>query len=323
MIECVGHLVDAELVVATRVRWILAEDEPDIVGYDQDRWVDALRHRDADPGAVDRLLRRGPELEPAALGGDPGRGPRTVRAASRARAGELRDDGPPRGRSRSFPPGPGRACPRGGSRRVVASDDGLAGAGDGLGSGHRRHGRHRDRLVAELGDGCGELDARRDRLDDPDGRRQVVEGKDASGQHRARRRMVLEGGAAVPRAAPRRRRDRRRPPTGARPRRSRRGARRRGGHSGRTGTRARRSCRPRSWRRPAPGRRPCRPSCTRSRAGRCPPRPPRRRSCGPRTASRPARRGAAGRRSRRTGTVLPAIASPAAVDGEVGLRARR
>jgi DinB family protein len=49
VIECVGHLVDAELVVATRVRWILAEDEPDIVGYDQDRWVDALRHRDADP----------------------------------------------------------------------------------------------------------------------------------------------------------------------------------------------------------------------------------------------------------------------------------
>ncbi len=49
VIECVGHLVDAELVVATRVRWILAEDGPDIVGYDQDRWVEALRHRDADP----------------------------------------------------------------------------------------------------------------------------------------------------------------------------------------------------------------------------------------------------------------------------------
>jgi hypothetical protein len=49
VIECVGHLVDAELVVATRVRWILSEDEPDIVGYDQDRWVDGLDHRDADP----------------------------------------------------------------------------------------------------------------------------------------------------------------------------------------------------------------------------------------------------------------------------------
>lgn len=49
VIECVGHLVDSELVASARIRWILAEDEPDIVGYDQDRWVDGLRHRDADP----------------------------------------------------------------------------------------------------------------------------------------------------------------------------------------------------------------------------------------------------------------------------------
>lgn len=46
VIECVGHLVDSELVAGARMRWILAEDEPDIVGYDQDRWVDGLRHRD-------------------------------------------------------------------------------------------------------------------------------------------------------------------------------------------------------------------------------------------------------------------------------------
>lgn len=49
VIECVGHLVDSELVASARMRWILAEDEPDIVGYDQDRWVDGLRHRDDDP----------------------------------------------------------------------------------------------------------------------------------------------------------------------------------------------------------------------------------------------------------------------------------
>jgi len=48
-LECIAHLVDGALVVAARSRWIVAEDEPDIVGYDQDRWVDALRHRDADP----------------------------------------------------------------------------------------------------------------------------------------------------------------------------------------------------------------------------------------------------------------------------------
>jgi hypothetical protein len=49
VIECVGHLVDSELVTSARIRWILAEDEPDIVGYDQALWVDGLHHRDADP----------------------------------------------------------------------------------------------------------------------------------------------------------------------------------------------------------------------------------------------------------------------------------
>ncbi len=49
VIECVGHLVDSEIVTAARIRWITAEDEPDIVGYDQDRWVDRLHHRDDDP----------------------------------------------------------------------------------------------------------------------------------------------------------------------------------------------------------------------------------------------------------------------------------
>jgi hypothetical protein len=49
VVECVGHLVDSEIVTTGRVRWIAAEDEPAIIGYDQDRWVDGLRHRDDDP----------------------------------------------------------------------------------------------------------------------------------------------------------------------------------------------------------------------------------------------------------------------------------
>jgi hypothetical protein len=44
VIECVAHMVDAELVISGRYRWILAHDRPTIVGYDQDRWVDRL-HR--------------------------------------------------------------------------------------------------------------------------------------------------------------------------------------------------------------------------------------------------------------------------------------
>jgi DinB superfamily len=52
VLECVGHIVDAELVVSTRVRWIISEDQPDIVGYDQDLWVDGLRHDQDDPAIL-------------------------------------------------------------------------------------------------------------------------------------------------------------------------------------------------------------------------------------------------------------------------------
>lgn len=49
VIECIGHLVDSELTTAGRVRWIVAEDQPDIVAYDQALWVDRLRHGEEDP----------------------------------------------------------------------------------------------------------------------------------------------------------------------------------------------------------------------------------------------------------------------------------
>ena len=37
--RCIGHIVDSELVAGARERWIIAEDEPEIVGYDQALWV--------------------------------------------------------------------------------------------------------------------------------------------------------------------------------------------------------------------------------------------------------------------------------------------
>lgn len=39
VIELLGHAADAELVVAGRLRWIAAQDEPPLLGYDQDQWV--------------------------------------------------------------------------------------------------------------------------------------------------------------------------------------------------------------------------------------------------------------------------------------------
>jgi hypothetical protein len=86
VVECVGHLVDSELVASARMRWILAEDEPDIVGYDQDRWVDRLRHRDDDPLDLIALFEalRGANLRLWAA----------TPAADRERIGRHRERGP-------------------------------------------------------------------------------------------------------------------------------------------------------------------------------------------------------------------------------------
>src|SRR6185295_1979619 len=49
VLECVGHITDSELVAGARERWIVSEDEPVIVGYDQALWVDRLEHNADDP----------------------------------------------------------------------------------------------------------------------------------------------------------------------------------------------------------------------------------------------------------------------------------
>lgn len=46
VLECIAHIVDAELVVGARYRWILAHDEPVLMPYDQDLWVDRLHTGD-------------------------------------------------------------------------------------------------------------------------------------------------------------------------------------------------------------------------------------------------------------------------------------
>ena len=48
VIEVLAHLADAELIIAARLRWIAAEDEPDIAPYDQDLWVSQLRQVEED-----------------------------------------------------------------------------------------------------------------------------------------------------------------------------------------------------------------------------------------------------------------------------------
>ena len=55
--ECLAHALDAEMVSGARYRWIVAHDEPPLIGYDQDLWVDRLHHgRGEDPNQLLALL---------------------------------------------------------------------------------------------------------------------------------------------------------------------------------------------------------------------------------------------------------------------------
>jgi hypothetical protein len=86
VLECVAHMVDAEIVASGRYRWILAHDEPELLGYDQDLWVDRLHQPPEDP---DELLATFDALRRANLALW-GRTP----AAMRDRVGLHRERGP-------------------------------------------------------------------------------------------------------------------------------------------------------------------------------------------------------------------------------------
>ena len=49
---CLSHVTDAELVMSARYRFVLAHDEPPLIGYDQDRWVDRLHGDQGDVGPL-------------------------------------------------------------------------------------------------------------------------------------------------------------------------------------------------------------------------------------------------------------------------------
>ena len=55
--EIIGHLLDTELVYGYRARLILSEDEPVLLGIDQERWVAGQRHNDCDPSVLAREFR--------------------------------------------------------------------------------------------------------------------------------------------------------------------------------------------------------------------------------------------------------------------------
>ena len=56
VLECLGHVTDSEVAVASRYRWIVAQDEPPLVGYDQTSGRPA-HHSEDDPDCCSRRLR--------------------------------------------------------------------------------------------------------------------------------------------------------------------------------------------------------------------------------------------------------------------------
>lgn len=60
--QVLRHLADSEIVWAWRLRMVLGQDRPTLVGYDQDAWAERLGYADADPEtalAELAVLRRG------------------------------------------------------------------------------------------------------------------------------------------------------------------------------------------------------------------------------------------------------------------------
>lgn len=51
-LECLGHMADSEMVTSVRYRWILAEDEPPLQGWDQQAWATRLDHSADDPASL-------------------------------------------------------------------------------------------------------------------------------------------------------------------------------------------------------------------------------------------------------------------------------
>ena len=100
---CLAHAVDAEIVMSARYRWVVAHDEPPLLGYDQDLWVQRLHAGGGTESAEDLLAlfdalrqanlamwRRSSEAERARVGLHDERGPESYDLSFRMIAGHDR-----------------------------------------------------------------------------------------------------------------------------------------------------------------------------------------------------------------------------------------
>ena len=83
--EIIGHLTDSEWVYGYRLRLIVSEELPTILGTQQDRWVAAQRHSEREPSELVETFRTLRELNLAAW--------KRVPAADMERAGQHNERG--------------------------------------------------------------------------------------------------------------------------------------------------------------------------------------------------------------------------------------
>ena len=101
VLECLGHMTDSELVTSARYRWILSENEPTLVGFDQTAWAGRPDRAADDPALLLEVLgvlrranvalwRRLPASERGRIGLHVERGPESFELLFRLQAGHGR-----------------------------------------------------------------------------------------------------------------------------------------------------------------------------------------------------------------------------------------
>lgn len=101
VLECLGHMTDSELITSARYRWVLCENEPPLVGFDQTSWVAGLNHSAGDPASLLELFsslrranvalwRRTPAADRGRIGHHAERGPESYELLFRLQAGHGR-----------------------------------------------------------------------------------------------------------------------------------------------------------------------------------------------------------------------------------------
>jgi hypothetical protein len=101
VLECLGHMTDSELITSARYRWILSENEPSLIGFDEAAWVARPDRAGDDPAlllevfsvlrrANVALWRRTPAAERCRLGMHAERGLESYELLFRLQAGHSR-----------------------------------------------------------------------------------------------------------------------------------------------------------------------------------------------------------------------------------------